>query len=260
MPGDRERIDTLLVARGLAASRERARSLLLAGKVLVEDRVVDKPGTQVPSGAEIRLRGEDLPFVGRGGLKLAGALDDFSVNPRGWRCLDVGASTGGFTDCLLQRGAAGVVAVDVGTNQLAWKLRQDPRVVSWERTDIRSLTPAQVGNPVDLTVLDASFISLHLVLPPSLPFTRRGGRILALAKPQFEVGRQGVGKGGRVKDEDLRQGAFARVRELALSCGLLLLQEADSRLEGARSGNRERFFLFAVPEDGDDDGEKPRIY
>ncbi|MCK6530160.1 TlyA family RNA methyltransferase [Myxococcota bacterium] len=243
----KERIDTLLVRRGLAPSRERARALVLAGKVLVRDAVVDKPGTLVDAGAEVRLRGADLPYVGRGGLKLEGALQDLGVDPLGLVCLDVGASTGGFTDCLLQRGAAKVYAVDVGTAQLAWKLRADPRVVSLERTDVRTLDPSRLAEPVDLAVIDASFISLRGVLPPAARLVRPGGRILALAKPQFEVGRARVGKRGVVRDEADREAAFAAVRELAEGLDLLRLGEADSRLPGAKSGNVERFFLLARP-------------
>jgi 23S rRNA (cytidine1920-2'-O)/16S rRNA (cytidine1409-2'-O)-methyltransferase len=236
------RIDQLLVERGLAASRDRARRLVMAGQVLVEERVVDKAGARVLDTAAVRVRGEDHPYVGRGGLKLAGALEDLGVDPAGLRCLDLGASTGGFTDCLLQHGAASVVAVDVGTNQLAWRLRQDERVLALEQTDARDLTPEQVG-PIDLVVVDASFISLTRLLPPLPPLLRAGARLLALVKPQFEVGRENVGRGGVVRDDGLRQAAVDAVSEAAAAHGFRVDAQADSRLAGARKGNREIFLL-----------------
>jgi len=239
----RTRIDQLLVERGLVASRDRARRLILAGQVLVDDRVVDKAGAAVAVDANIRLKVPDHPYVGRGGLKLEGALDDFDLDVAGLRCLDVGASTGGFTDCLLQRGAAHVVATDVGSNQLAWKLRQDPRVSCHEKTDARSLTPDLVGEPVDLCVVDVSFISLRLVLPSVRPLLAEGAPILALVKPQFEVGRDRVGKGGRVQDDALRQAAVDAVGAEALALGFEEVGRHDSRLEGAKAGNREVFLL-----------------
>ena len=240
------RLDLLLVSRGLAASRDRAQRLIMAGQVLVDDRVVDKAGTKVLPGAAIRLRGADHPYVSRGGLKLEGALLDLGIDPTGLRCLDLGASTGGFTDCLLQRGAARVVAVDVGTNQLAWRLRQDPRVTSFEQTDVRALTPAHLASlagPVDLVMVDASFISLRLLLPPLPPLLEPGARILALVKPQFEVGRDQVGKGGLVKDDALREAAVEAVSSVARDLGLQVVARSDSRVAGARSGNREVFLL-----------------
>lgn len=242
----RQRIDVLLVERGLAASRDRAQRLIMAGQVLVHDRVVDKAGTKVAEDAPIRLRGADHPYASRGGLKLEGALEDLDVDPSGLRCLDVGASTGGFTDCLLQQGARHVVAVDVGTNQLVWRLRQDPRVTSYEQTDLRALTAEQLdplGGPVDLVVVDASFISLRLLLPPLPPLLEPGARVVALVKPQFEVGRGQVGKGGLVKDDALRQQAVEAVSEVARDLGFDPLARCDSRVAGARSGNREVFLL-----------------
>ena len=241
MAGSKERIDTLLVARGLAASRDRAKRLLLAGQVLVNDQPVDKAGTRVPIDAEIRLRGADHPYVGRGGLKLAGALDDFELEVAGLRCLDVGASTGGFTDCLLQRGAREVVAVDVGTNQLHWRLRQDPRVLVHEQTDVRSLTREQVGEDVALVVIDASFISLRLVLAPLPALLAPGTLVLALVKPQFEVGRGQVDKGGVVRDDALRIKTVDGVSAIARGLGFQELARAESRVAGAKSGNREVF-------------------
>jgi len=243
----KERLDVLLVEAGLAASRDRARRLILAGQVLVDDRVVDKAGTKIRRDAALRTRVPDHPYVGRGGLKLQGALADFDLDPTGWRCLDVGSSTGGFTDCLLQRGAAEVVAVDVGTNQLAWKLRQDERVAVFEQTDARDLTAEQLGGDIDLVVLDASFISLRLILPPLLPLLPAGSRLLALVKPQFEVGREHIARGGVVRDAAARQGAIDGVAEAARELGLTIEGEVDSRLPGAKSGNVEAFLLCHWP-------------
>ncbi len=250
MATSRTRLDILLVQRKLVPSRQRAQALIMAGKVLVDDRPASKPGQQVDDGADVRLRQPDHPYVGRGGLKLAGALADLGLDVNGWRCLDVGASTGGFCDCLLQRGAATVVAVDVGTNQLDWKLRSDPRVEVHEQTDIRELADARrgaepaTGGPVDLAVIDVSFISLRLVLPPTVREVRPGGWILALVKPQFEVGRGQVGKGGVVRDPALRQGAIDGIRIFASELGLTWVDSADSRVRGAKKGNVEHFLLF----------------
>ncbi len=230
--------------RGLAASRDRARRLILAGQVLVDDAVVDKAGTRIPEDRPIRVRGQDHPYVGRGGVKMAGALEDLGVDPAGLVCLDVGASTGGFTDCLLQAGAKRVVAVDVGTNQLAHKLRVDPRVDVHEKTDIRVVTRALLGAAVDLAVVDASFISLRLVLPPLRDLLDPGARALALVKPQFEVGRDQVGRGGVVRDDDARGAAVDSVIEIARGLGFEAMGRAESRIAGAKKGNREVFVLF----------------
>lgn len=215
----------------------------MAGQVLVDDRVVDKAGTKVSTEAIIRLRTSDHPYASRGGLKLQGALEDFELDVTGLRCLDLGASTGGFTDCLLQRGATHVVAVDVGTNQLAWKLRSDERVTSIEQTDARALTREQLGGMIDLVVIDASFISLRLILPAVIPLIDPGARLVALVKPQFEVGRKHLGKGGLVRDEEQRLAAVAGIVDEARSVGFEVLQESDSKVVGARSGNREVFVL-----------------
>lgn len=196
MSPSKERLDKLVVELGLCPSRERARALIMAGKVLVAERVIDKAGTRVDREAEIRLRGEDIPYVSRGGLKLAGGLDQFSLSVADRIAIDVGASTGGFTDCLLQRGVRKVYAVDVGYGQLAWKLREDQRVVNLERTNIRELTAAQLDECPNLAVIDASFISLDKVLPPTLALLSQSADIVALIKPQFEVGKGNVGKGG----------------------------------------------------------------
>ena len=240
----RVRIDRLLVERGLAASRERARRLVMAGDVLVGDRPVTKPGAEVPADAEVRLRTADSPYVSRGGEKLAGALDAFGLGARGLVALDVGASTGGFTDCLLQRGARRVIALDVGYGQLAWKLRQDPRVAVIERTNARALTPAMLPEAPELAVVDVSFISLATVLPAVASVVRPGGTILALVKPQFEVGRGRVGKGGVVRDPALRAEAVAGVRAAAERLGLAVRGEAESVLPGTK-GNREVFVWLA---------------
>ena len=243
------RIDILLVELGHAASRDRAQRLIRAGQVLVADRVVDKPGTRVDPELPLRLRGLDHPYVSRGGVKLEGALTDFGLAVTGFQCLDVGASTGGFTDCLLQQGATHVLAVDVGTNQLAWKLRSHPQVTSLEQTDIRAIGQdelAVLGGPPDLVVIDASFISLRLILPPVADLLGPQSRVLALVKPQFEVGREQVGRGGLVDDEGLRAQAVDGVRACAEELGLEILGAHDSQLRGARSGNREIFVLAGV--------------
>lgn len=198
----KQRLDVLLVERGLAASRNRAQQLIRAGQVLVDDRVHDKPGMQVPLDADIRLR-ERLPYASRGGLKLEAALDTFRIDVSGAVAADVGASTGGFTDCLLQRGAAKVYAIDVGYGQLAWSLRQDERVVVVERTNVRYLD--QLPEPVDVATIDVSFISLRLVLPKVVAWLTPAGQILALIKPQFEAGRDDVGKGGIVRDPEVHR-------------------------------------------------------
>lgn len=242
----RERIDVLLVQRGLAASRDRAKRLLLAGKVLVDDTPIDKAGTQVRADAVVRLRGADHPYVSRGGLKLAGALDDLGVEAEGLVCLDVGSSTGGFTDCLLRRGAKQVVAVDVGTHQLHNRLRQDPRVLSLEQTDIRAVETDQLPAPIDLVVVDASFISLRLLLPAIAALITVGTPVLALVKPQFEVGKSQVGKGGVVRDDALRTQAVDGIAVAAETLGFAVEGRAESHLAGARSGNREVFLMVRL--------------
>ena len=234
----KERLDKLLVERGLAPSRERARALIMAGLVVVDDHAVEKAGTPVPADAIIRLKGEDIPYVSRGGLKLEKALDAFGIDVSGLTLLDVGASTGGFTDCLLQRGARLVYAVDVGYGQLAWKLRTDARVVSLEKTNIRYLEPARLATVPDMAVIDASFISLDKVLPNTLRLIKDGGEIVALIKPQFEVGRGEVGKGGVVRDEKKHAAVIAAIRELAVTLGLEVLGVVESPILGPK-GNRE---------------------
>ena len=194
------RLDLLLVQRGLCETRARAQARILAGDVLVEDRPITKAGTAVDEAAHLRLRGEGLPFVSRGGLKLAGALDRWQLDPTGLVCFDAGSSTGGFTDCLLQRGAAKVYAVDVGTNQLHWQLRRDPRVVSMEQVNLRTWEPTAIPERCGFLVADLSFISLRLAIPPVLPSLLPGAAAVLLVKPQFEAGRGDVGAGGIIRD------------------------------------------------------------
>jgi 23S rRNA (cytidine1920-2'-O)/16S rRNA (cytidine1409-2'-O)-methyltransferase len=234
----KERLDKLVVERGLAPSRERAKALIMAGQVVVNDHLADKAGLMVDLEAEIRLKGEPLPYVSRGGLKLAKGLDAFGIDVDGLSAIDVGASTGGFTDCLLQRGASRVIAVDVGYGQLAWKLREDPRVVNLEKTNIRYLEPEGLPELPDMAVIDASFISLDKVLPSTIRLIKDGGTIVALIKPQFEVGRGQVGKGGVVRDEKKHQEVVASVTALAESLGLLVLGVCESPILGPK-GNKE---------------------
>lgn len=235
------RADQLLVTRGLAPSRAKAQALVLAGKVYVGETRVDKAGAMVPDDAAIEVRGEDHPYVSRGGVKLAGALDAFAVDPAGKHCVDLGASTGGFTDCLLQRGAAKVAAVDVGYGQLAHKLRVDPRVLVLERTNAKTLEPDQVGGLADLVVVDASFIGLGKLLPAIARITKAGGELVALVKPQFEVGREEAAKSrGVIKDAELRARAIGNVEEEVVAAGFDLLGTVDSTLPGPK-GNVEAF-------------------
>jgi 23S rRNA (cytidine1920-2'-O)/16S rRNA (cytidine1409-2'-O)-methyltransferase len=239
MTGRRERLDRVLVQRGLEQSRDRARQRIEDGHVRVGGLVVRKPASMVAPDAHVELVGEDpIPFVSRGGLKLQQALDDFHVDVQGWVAADIGASTGGFTDCLLQRGAARVYAIDVGYGQLAWPLRQDPRVAVLERTNIRSLPPDAVPEPVDGVVIDCSFIGLDRVLPPCVPLLRPGGRVIALVKPQFEVGRAHIASGGVVRDAKARQAAIDRLHALLQTLGFTGLQGVDCRTHGP-AGNVE---------------------
>jgi 23S rRNA (cytidine1920-2'-O)/16S rRNA (cytidine1409-2'-O)-methyltransferase len=245
------RLDKLLLERGLASSRERAQALILAGKVLVGGQKIDKAGVGVDTEAEIRLLGEDLKYVGRGGLKLEKALEHWQIDVAGKVCLDVGASTGGFADCLLQHGAARVIAVDTGHGQIDFRLRQDQRVRLLEKTNARYLTRDQVGDPVDLIAMDVSFISATLVLPaviaaafPESPVDRRGRKMVVLVKPQFEVGRELVGKGGIVRDVAAQRGAVEKVRLALLAQNCIHTDVIESPILGAE-GNRE-FLLFSA--------------
>ncbi len=238
------RIDRLLVDRGLVESRERGHALILAGQVLVNGQKQDKAGALVPEDAELRILGEVLPYVSRGGLKLAAALQEFGLSADGKVALDVGASTGGFTDCLLQHGAKKVYAVDVGYGQMAWKIRQDPRVTTIERVNIRAIEPALVPEPVDIAVIDVSFISLEKVVPSILQFLRPGAELVALIKPQFEVGREQVGKGGIVRDEAARTTAVTRITEFIGSLGFKVKGVIPSPITG-QDGNVE-FLIYAI--------------
>ena len=235
------RLDRLLVERGLAATREKAQALIMAGEVLVDGRKAQKPGQPVSPESRIEVL-EQPPFVSRGGQKLNAALDHFAVRVAGRICLDVGASTGGFTDCLLQRGAARVHAVDVGSGQLDWKIRNDPRVVVHEKLNARYLRGEDIGEPVDLAVCDVSFISVTLILPAVTPLLRPGGEMVILVKPQFEVGKGQVGKGGIVREPELQQAACRRVDETARLLGFET-GIVESPILGAE-GNRE-FLLYA---------------
>jgi 23S rRNA (cytidine1920-2'-O)/16S rRNA (cytidine1409-2'-O)-methyltransferase len=235
------RIDQLLVTRALAPSRARAHAVVLAGDVYVAGARVDKAGALVDEGAAVEVRAPPHPYVSRGGVKLAGALDAFDLPVAGLRCLDLGASTGGFTDCLLRRGAARVIAVDVGYGQLAHSLRIDPRVAVMERTNARTLDAAAVGGAVDLTVVDASFIGLAKLLPAVARCTLTGGHLVALVKPQFEVGRARAARSkGVVRDESVRAGAIDDVVQAILAAGFDVLGRSDSVLTGPK-GNREAF-------------------
>ena len=234
------RLDRLLVERGLAPSRERAQRLVMAGEVLVDEHVVSKPGTEVRDDAAIRVRTPPSAYVSRGGEKLAGALDAFGLDVAGRVVVDVGASTGGFTDVCLRRGARRVIAVDVGYGQLAWTLRQDARVTVLERQNARHLTPELVPEPPDLAVIDVSFISLTLVLPAVASVLAPAAEVVAMVKPQFEVGKGEVGKGGVVRDPAKRAEAVARVRAAAEALGFTVAGEADAVIAGPK-GNQETF-------------------
>lgn len=238
------RLDRLLVSRGLVDSLEKAKAMTLAGRVLIADQKAAKCGAEVPAGVAVRLLGEPAKYVSRGGLKLEGALEHFRIDPDAKICLDIGASTGGFTDCLLQRGAAKVFAVDVGTNQLDWKLRRDPRVVVFEKTNARHLAFKTIGERVDLVTMDVSFISATLILPVLPPLVEDHADVLVLVKPQFEVRRGQVGKGGIVRDPKLHQQAVAKVSQKLLELGFGNLASVESDPPGV-SGNRE-YFLHAI--------------
>ncbi len=241
---ERIRLDRLLVERGLVESRQKAQGLILAGKILVDEQKVEKCGALVESRSAVRLLGAPSRYVSRGGLKLEGALAHFCINPSGKICLDIGASTGGFTDCLLQHGAAKVFAVDGGTNQLEWKLRNDPRVVVMENTNARFLSFDRIGTLADLATIDVSFISATLILPVLPMLLASPGDLLVLVKPQFEVGKGQVGKGGIVRDPALHQTSVIRVSEKLVELGFSEVSSVESPLLGAE-GNHE-FFLQAT--------------
>ncbi len=242
----KERLDVLVVERGLAESRTRAQALILAGQIVVDDQRVDKPGTRVSLEAELRLKGEVLRYVSRGGLKLERALDHFAIDVASKVGADIGASTGGFTDCLLQRGAARVHSIDVGWGQLHEKLRRDPRVRSVERVNARHLTDEDLPESVDVVVIDVSFISLTLVLPAVLPKLKPHGRLVALVKPQFEVGPEHIEKGGVVRDQRARAEAIEKVRAFVSAAGLRIDGLVDSPIAGP-AGNVEALLVGTAP-------------
>lgn len=237
------RLDKLLVERGLTPSRERAQALILAGKVLVNEQKIDKAGASIDSAAELRLLGEDLRYVSRGGLKLEKALEHWQIDLNGKICLDVGASTGGFSDCMLQHGADKVIAVDTGYGQMDFGLRNHPRLRLLEKTNARYLTREDVGEPVDFIAVDVSFISATLLLPPVIRAANGASQIVALVKPQFEVGRELVGKGGIVRDEAAQRSAVAKVEAALVELGGTTPECIESPILGGE-GNRE-FLLHA---------------
>lgn len=248
-PARKQRADVALVDRGLVESRARAQALIMAGLVFSGERRVEKAGQAIPADAPLQVRGADHPWVSRGGLKLDKALDHFAIDPAGLTCLDIGASTGGFTDVLLSRGAAKVYAVDVGHGQLAWTLRQDPRVVVLERVNARHLSRTQVPDAIDLIVCDTSFIGLEIILPAPMALASDGARLIALIKPQFEVGRGQVGKGGVVRDPALHQAVCARIADwLAARARWRVLGLTESPISGPE-GNIE-FLIAAAKEAG----------
>ena len=238
----KDRFDKLLVERGMAPSREKARALIMAGKVIVGGKRIDKPGVQINEDAQFQLQEGESSYVSRGGEKIEGALKAFAVDPKGMIVMDVGASTGGFTDCILQKGAKKVYAVDVGYGQLAWRLQKDPRVVNLERRNIRYLQREEVQEETDLILIDTSFISVEKFLPHLLGFLKKGGAILSLIKPQFEVGRREVGKGGVVRDKAMHEKVIDRISDFSRGLELTVLGVAESPLLGPK-GNRE-FFIY----------------
>ena len=256
----KQRIDQLLVSRGLAESRARAQALIMAGLVFVETRKADKSGQQVAEDAEITVKGRDHPWVSRGGIKLSAAIEHFGLDPAGAVAMDIGSSTGGFTDVLLQNGAAHVFAVDSGTNQLAWKLRQDPRVTVLEQTSARVLTPEQIDRPCDWVVCDASFIGLAKVLERPLELAAPDCRLVALIKPQFEVGREEVGKGGVVRDPALHARVCDEVRGWLESSGWTVDGIVESPITGPE-GNVEFLIsarrAIAIPATNRTDSQEP---
>ncbi len=234
----KQRLDLLLVEKGLCETRSKAQAVIMSGEVFVNQQKVDKPGTLVEAAAELEVRGHACPYVSRGGLKLEKALRDFSIHPDGYVCSDSGASTGGFTDCLLQQGAKKVFAIDVGYGQLAWKLRNDPRVVCMERTNIRYLTPEELGEPLDLSVVDVSFISLSLVLPVIQKLLKPTGQIVCLIKPQFEAGKGKVGKKGVVRDPAVHEEVLSAFVQLASELSMTIRNLTYSPVKGPE-GNIE---------------------
>ena len=245
---NKERLDVLLVERNLFESRERAKRIIMTGKVLVDDKKIDKAGTLVNRDCEIRLLGEDIPFVSRGGLKLNKAIDEFKIDLSGKIAADIGASTGGFTDCMLQHGAAKVYAIDVGYGQLAWKLRQDPRVVNMERTNIRNVTRDMIDDDLDFASIDVAFISLDKVLPVAFDLLSESGEAIALIKPQFEAGREHVGKKGVVKDKNIHIDVIEGVLSVAEGIGFKVQALSFSPIKGPE-GNIEYLMYLCKNKD-----------
>lgn len=244
----KERLDVLLVEKGLCESRSRAQAVIMSGEVYVNGQKSDKPGTPTDVEAEIEIRGNACPYVSRGGLKLEKALRDFGVDPTGLTCLDSGASTGGFTDCLLQNGAKQVFAIDVGYGQLAWSIRTDPRVVCMERTNIRYVTPEQLGTPVQLAVIDVSFISLRIVLPAVKALLSADGQIICLIKPQFEAGKENVGKKGVVRDPTVHQAVLNSFLQLADELQMTVCNLTFSPVKGPEGNIEFLGHLSMLPE------------
>ena len=238
----KRRLDNLLIERGIIQSRERAKGLILSGDVRVNGNPVNKAGTLIEETAEIELTGKDIPYVSRGGLKLEKAIKEFNINVKNKIVIDVGASTGGFTDCLLQYGVRRVYAVDVGYGQLAWKLRKDPRVVVIERKNIRYIKPSDIGEQVDIATIDVSFISLKLVLPSVKKLLKNNGEIIALIKPQFEVGKGEVGKGGVVREKEKHKKVISEIKSFAIDLGFKVLNVTESPIAGQK-GNVE-FLIY----------------
>lgn len=250
----KERLDVLLVKRNLAPSREKAKAIIMSGSVFVDGQREDKAGTTFPEEVPIEVRGHVLPYVSRGGLKLEKALLNFGVDVREKVCTDVGASTGGFTDCMLQNGARRVYAIDVGRGQLDWKLRQDERVVCMEKTNIRYVTPEEIGEPIDFSSIDVSFISLSKVLPPIHAYLREQGQVVALIKPQFEAGREKVGKKGVVRDPAVQREVLDHFLEHAASAGFAVKDISFSPIKGPEGNIEFLGFLSAKkqpPYEGD---------
>lgn len=248
----KERLDILLVKRNLAESREKAKAVIMSGCVYVDGQKEDKAGSTFPEEAAIEVRGHTLPYVSRGGLKLEKALANFDVDVKGKVCTDVGSSTGGFTDCMLQNGAVKVFAIDVGRGQLDWKLRNDPRVVCMEKTNIRYVTPEDIGEPVDFSSIDVSFISLTKVLVPVRDYLKEDGEIVALIKPQFEAGREKVGKKGVVREKSTHREVIRKVMDYAMSIGFDLCDLDFSPIRGPE-GNIE--YLIHLKKSGKETGE-----
>ena len=244
----KERLDVLLVKRGLAESREKAKAIIMTGNVFVEEQREDKAGSTFAEDAQIRIKGTPMKYVSRGGYKLEKAMELWHVPLQDKLCMDVGSSTGGFTDCMLQNGAVKVYAIDVGTNQLAWKLRQDDRVVSMEKTNIRYVTPEDIADPIDFSSIDVAFISLTKVLIPVGNLLKNGGRVVCLVKPQFEAGREKVGKKGVVRDKKVHEEVVCHIMTYALSMGFEILGLSYSPIKGPE-GNIEYLLYIEKPQD-----------